>query len=267
VVKVIFLIIATERKPWSNILRYGPEATWLRKLPENVKVFKIFSDGSKGSSRYKNSSEVTKNELFQIDNPNISDTTVVADGNRLLFPGVSGWAGILQTTISALSYVNSNFEFDYVVRTNVSSYWNLKRLLEMLDRAPRNDLYMGVIGKSYIPKLNAEIEFISGAGIILSKDVVELILQNRDRIEADFIDDIALGILARNLNVKVTDAKRKNIGEISRLICIPLHQLSQEYHFRLRSDFNLLGFRRRKDVYLMKILHFRLRTASRKPPR
>lgn len=266
-VKIVFLIIATERKPWSKILRNGPEATWLRKLPENVKVFKIFSDGSQGSSSYQNQTEVTNSYLLQIDNPNLSNTTVVADGNRLVFPGVSGWAGILQTTISALSYVNSNFEFDYVIRTNVSSYWNLQRLLEMLDRAPRNDLYMGVIGKSYIPKLDAELEFISGAGIILSKDIVELILKNREQIESNFIDDIALGILARNLNVKITDAKRKNIGEISRLICIPLHQLSQEYHFRLRSDFNLLGFRRRKDVYLMKILHFRLRIANRKPSR
>ena len=106
-VKVIFLIIATERKPWSDILRNGPEATWLRKLPENVKVFKIFSDGSQGSSSYQNRTEVTKNNLFQIDIPDVGKTTVVVDGNSLVFPGVSGWAGILWTILILANQVSN----------------------------------------------------------------------------------------------------------------------------------------------------------------
>jgi hypothetical protein len=256
-VNIVFIVIATDQKPWGKLLRRGPGSTWFKTLPDNTSVVSIYSDGSLGASHYLDQTRVgiekrlINSELSELKYP------VLIEGQRLVFPGISGWAGILPTTLSALEYVRLNFEYDFIVRTNVSSYWNVRNLITVLDGMPKNDLFMGVVGTANVE--NDELDFISGAGMIMSRNIVEKIIENRSKIDFSYIDDVALGILARDLELNLTPGVRQDFSRILTLLTRPSFELSKIYHFRLRSEFFYHGIRIRKDAMLMKMLHFKLR--------
>jgi hypothetical protein len=183
------------------------------------------------------------------------------EDQRLVFPGISGWAGILPTTLSALDYITSNFDYDFIVRTNVSSYWNTSRLITVLNSMPRTDLFMGLVGTTSIHDF--QLNFVSGAGMIMSRDVVEKILLNRFSLDFSYIDDVAIGILARELELKLTPGIRQDFSRITSLLARRSNELSENYHFRLRSEFYYHGIRIRKDTMLMRMLHFKLKVTKK----
>jgi len=262
-VKIIFVVIAVDQKPWAKLLRRGPGRTWFKDLPANTRVLSIYSDGSLGASNYLDHSknkveserQFTSSELSELKHPKL------IEDQRLVFPGISGWAGILPTTLSALEYITSNFDYDFIVRTNVSSYWNVRKLVAVLNEMPKTDLFMGLFGTAEIK--DCQLNFVSGAGMIMGKDVVEKILLNRFNLDFSYIDDVAIGILARDLELKLTPGIRQDFSKISTLLARRSDELSEHYHFRLRSEFYYHGIKIRKDTILMRILHFKLRATNK----
>ena len=71
---------------------------------------------------------------------------------------------ILQKTFIALDSINSNYEYDFVFRTNTSSYINFKNLKEFVKKDFQSLDYSGSILKAVEGDTIA-----SGAGIFLSK--------------------------------------------------------------------------------------------------
>ena len=70
--------------------------------------------------------------------------------------------GMYIKTIKCMKYINDNYKYDFIVRTNLSSFWNLNNLLSLKNNLP----YTNFCGGYIIFNL-----FISGTGLILSKDV------------------------------------------------------------------------------------------------
>lgn len=121
--------------------------------------------------------------------------------------------GILEKTIDAFAVLLKE-PFDFIVRTNLSSFWILENLVRRLSAYKRKQIYNGC----RVPRLTAEqvipnLAFsgvksmeqrsvlgiqaeksIHGAGIILSKDVVGVLVTNRRHLRRDLIDDLAIGI-------------------------------------------------------------------------
>lgn len=60
--------------------------------------------------------------------------------------------------------------YTHVVRTNLSSFWILPRLVERLKSCPSTGLFAGIFLE----------HGISGAGICMTRDVAELLLQRKD---------------------------------------------------------------------------------------
>jgi len=262
-VKIIFVVIAAEQKPWAKLLHRGPGRTWFKDLPSNTRVLSIYSDGSLGASNYLNLSKTRVGSEREFTAPELSELKQpkLIEDQRLVFPGISGWAGILPTTLSALEYITSNFDYDFIVRTNVSSYWNVRKLVAVLNEMPKTDLFMGLVGTAEVH--GNQLNFVSGAGMIMSRDVVEKILLNHLNLDFSYIDDVAIGILARDLELKLTPGIRQDFSKISTLLARRPNELSENYHFRLRSEFYYHGIKIRKDTILMRILHFKLRVTNK----
>jgi hypothetical protein len=92
--------------------------------------------------------------------------------------------GIL--TLECLGYVLANFEFDYILRTNISSYFHIENLKNWLRDKPLKSFYAGVVGD------HSGIKFASGAGILLSRDSVEYLVSSKQRLNLRLMDDIAI---------------------------------------------------------------------------
>lgn len=137
---------------------------------------------------------------------NNEDNIILIKGKDSVIPGV------LDKTIKSIKYfVNNNIDFDYIVRTNLSTVINLKKLHYFLENnkfdygGPRgilnfnnNELQISKLSfkknfKTKFNKININNRFFaSGTGIIMSKNAVFKLL-NED-IYYSIIDDVLIGL-------------------------------------------------------------------------
>jgi hypothetical protein len=76
--------------------------------------------------------------------------------------------GMILKTCKAMEYINFRYEYEFVLRTNLSTVFNIPNLIEYLYIIPNTNSCGGFNYRS----------FITGTGIILSKDVSKQIVDN-----------------------------------------------------------------------------------------
>lgn len=111
---------------------------------------------------------------------------------------------IITKTVAALKYFSGS-GYDYVIRTNLSSVWSFPRLIQFLHTLPRTGVYCGEINRN-VPGL----EYVSGAGMILSPDVCKALVETPRYTK--IIDDVDIGCVMYGLGILPTPYKRQNIG-------------------------------------------------------
>lgn len=109
-------------------------------------------------------------------------------------------------TLTAFNLIK-DLEFDYIFRTNSSSYVDKKLLLEFIKDKPKQNFYSGAIGN-----YNG-IPFASGSGYFLSKDLFKYILENKNEWNHQVIDDVSVGIMMLQKNVKIHIGKRFDLTD------------------------------------------------------
>ena len=120
----------------------------------------VYSEMRKLSPYYYNLYADKIKYLF-IENKADIDVIIEKD-NYLYIPGFESFIpGIYTKTIKAMEYITNTYSFDYVIRTNLSTFWNMPNLLTYLSTAPKTSL-----ASSYSFQ-----GFLSGTTIILSRDV------------------------------------------------------------------------------------------------
>lgn len=179
--RFIILIIGKDNVGY-NILRRVMDFAWVKKDP---RVYYVYGNGSLGQGKNKVES-LYKNNNFKISgNENLHTISKVIK-NDIYCDSVNGWDEILPNTISAMNYLRNVVDFDFIIRTNQSTYWNLPKLEDLLETLPSSNLYAGQIMSS------GEIRFVSGSGIILSSDLVDQMIEKHDEIDSDLIDDVSI---------------------------------------------------------------------------
>lgn len=151
-------------------------------------------------------------------------------------------------TIDAFTYFLNNFEFDYIFRTNESSFIIIEKMIKYLQDKPRFNYASGtVLNQSHIP-----FTFLAGSGYILSKDIVQLIVDFKHKWNHNYIDDVALGLFLNEHNIPMIDNNAKqdffnpsDIPDIKENIVF-----NNKWHFRCKNFSN-----RNIDVLNMLKLH------------
>lgn len=158
--------------------------------------------------------------------------------------------GIYNKTIKALQYIEENYSYDYVVRTNLSTFWNLPNLFDFLRRR-FSDKPFELAGGFNIQG------FLSGTCIILSRDV-SIILYNKRCDTYSYHDDVLISNTLRQMNIElynITEYKWgflipviDNLPANCRYLNIEDDDFSDILYFRLKNA------DRNQDVVYMKIL-------------
>ncbi len=144
-------------------------------------------------------------------------------------------------------------DFDLVYMATTSSYVHIPRLLELVQDFPTSGVYAG----STIYDVRSGTWFASGANRMMSRDVLELIVANRDRYTSRHPEDLDLGRMLAGLGVQVRELPTMNIASLEALDALSDEDLQASHHFRLTSG----SRRNRGDVPLMHALHARLNSA------
>ena len=114
------------------------------------------------------------------------DDHIYIKGEESINPGM-----ILKTCV-AINYLNQTKDYEYIVRTNLSTLFHMPNLLDFLYRIPNNNSCAGFSFRG----------FITGTGIILSKDVSNLIVNNFLSFDLEqHNEDVLISGILNNLKI------------------------------------------------------------------
>jgi hypothetical protein len=108
-------------------------------------------------------------EYFFVESVDL-DTDLMIKNDTIYVNCKESLETILEKTHKALIYINNNYDYDIIIRTNISSFWNIKNLYELVEDLDENNIAMGYV-------LYWDRVFIYGTGIIMSRDLCEKVCE------------------------------------------------------------------------------------------
>ena len=184
-----------------------------------------------------------------------ADSRNVFKKDELIFNVSSSEQDIGYKNFEAFKWVLENEEFDYLYRTNTSSYVNLKKLRSYIQTKSNKNKYLYEGVDIILPDKiqNKEIHFVSGAGILFNRDTIQLIVENFEKLDHGFWEDVSIGKLLNQFEIYPTSSFREDIkGNIfNSEICLDHH------HYRCRID-NHYSYPRFYEKYVFEELYRRI---------
>jgi hypothetical protein len=162
-------------------------------------------------------------------NPDLSAPYEI-EGDVIWSKTQESWVpGILVKTLYSMESLLPRLkEFDYVIRPNLSSFYVFPRLLEFLKTAPREKCYCG-------PRLCDR--FLSGAGFILSRDMAEMLVENKEEIlRSPDPDDVAIGDFLRSRGIPMLGVDWRIFNNLNVWNQEKDQIPSSIFHFRTKND-------------------------------
>jgi hypothetical protein len=164
------------------------------------------------------------------------------DGSFINIKGEENYVNILKKTVKSMKYIYENIDFDFLIRTNISTVINIELLKEFLINIPKEKYYGGHnetlnwfdIGITDYTHFGTK--FVCGFNIILSKDMVKIICDNENKLNYNIIDDISIAIFIK-----------ENFPTIlEQLTHDPCILFSNFFYCNHKFNFNYIFYRNRK---------------------
>ena len=216
--EIIVLVIATDNTVYSVNW-----AVWYRLKDQSNKIQTYFVRANRSVSGL---------GINEVQN------TITVPTNESYIPG------ILISTIEAVRALlnDSRRTFTYILRTNLSSLWHWDRLFAALKvmQLPATGVYAGVLGGG----------FVSGAGMLLSRDVAQALVNHSHALHFDLFDDVAIGQLMASINISETALPRCDY--VNNQLPFPLDK-GTCFHYRVKN-----ADRIKYDHYILSRLYFEI---------
>lgn len=175
----------------------------------------IYNEMLKIQRKYYDLFKETKNiEIYFIQFRKEQDNYVEIEDDFIYIKGEEKLLNIMEKTINALDYLINklNNKYDFIIRTNISTIVNIKNLLIFLSTQNKNNLYTGgtntklywldissgITRKNQIKYKLKNFSYIQGNAIIFSYDIIYFIINNKNKINYEIVDDVSFGLFIRN---------------------------------------------------------------------
>jgi len=115
----------------------------------------------------------------------------IRDGEERCIPcAIQNNPGVYEKTIAALEWANATFDYQYLVRSNISTLVNFTALL------PRLSQISGYAGCTLnFPEAGGV--FVRGTSILFTRSVVERLLTLKSKMDFSMVDDVGLAKVIR----------------------------------------------------------------------
>ena len=108
-------------------------------------------------------------KYFFIEFRNFQEDTIIEENDFIYIKGEESInPGMILKTCKAFEYIDKKYNYEFVIRSNLSTVFNIPNLLEYLYRIPNINSCGGFNYRS----------FITGTGIFLSRDIANKIVDN-----------------------------------------------------------------------------------------
>lgn len=141
--------------------------------------------------------------------------------NKIIYlPVKESYASMGEKLLQALSWCLKNKDFDYIARNNISSYVNKLQLIDYIQTLPEKDVFAGIEIASGFQ--NYKERWMWGAGnFILSRDVVQTVVDSKSIWRHDLMEDVALSYVINKLNIPYTAGMMASINKLEdRWLCV-----------------------------------------------
>jgi hypothetical protein len=138
-------------------------------------------------------------KIFYITFREEQEEEVIENDEFLYLKGTESFMpGIITKTINAMNYINKQYSYDYVVRTNISTIINIKNMLDYFTTIPKTNYTGGFLIFN---------SFYSGIFILFSKDMSKILasidLQQENTNEE--MDDVLIMQMIKTKRLPVFD--------------------------------------------------------------
>ena len=160
-----------------------------------------------------------------IEDVMINEDVIFIKGKESVIPGC------LDKTIRSIEFLLKNMEFDFILRTNMSSVFDLHKFYGLLNE---NIAYSGVV--NYYN--NNQNKYVSGAGILFNKKTCIELIDTKMSLNYNIVDDVAIGeLLTKKESIIITPLTRCEAFNYKANLELITQDIIQEYyHFRCKSD-------------------------------
>ena len=184
--KFIFVIVSNSKLDEKNVY-YNSSNRYSILKDLNKTYFDIFKDDIKFFF-------VEYNENINEDVLEVDDFIYIKGLEEPIIPN------ILIKKIKSMIYIKSKYKFDYIINTNLSSFWNIPVLLSLYNNIPRKKFFGGhVIFNS----------FITGTGIIISNDLLPILLSINSYNFGDN-EDVVISHFMKSKNIPIFHLEQSN---------------------------------------------------------
>ena len=130
--------------------------------------------------------------VFGNDVP-IEDLGIPKENTFISSVNESAVPGILIKTLDAMEFIDRNYKYKHILRSNLGSFFILENLLKICRSLSDKDIYASRKGTGWF--CERDVEFAHGCGFWMSSDVVKELIRKKEDINVDLPDDIAISIL------------------------------------------------------------------------
>jgi hypothetical protein len=241
--KILVLVLSTNMKPWRKIEILGQDATWKKQQIADIRVMRYFSQHQKNLlalkasiywrleakilNRYPNNriSTAWKNYIERIP------VRAEVGTDHISLNLTESYSLIGLKTVNTFKTVLTLMNFDYVYRTNISSYVDLTLLSEYVENLDDQELkfYGGVIGE------HAAIKFASGSGYLIGRNTLKKVVESSDHWDHSLIDDVALAkLLFQEYSILPTQISRRDFKSVTEVEQANL-STGSNFHYRCKA--------------------------------
>jgi hypothetical protein len=202
--RILVLVLSYAREPWRTIELAGQRATWaaddIADVP--VRFYYGLTDGpvywsSKIGSKALRS--IRARGLHSRFEHHVGRWTarrpVERAGDRFLTRVPESYVNTNAKLRATLRYLLVQERFDFLLRTNTTSYVERRRLRSLVSALPRSGYFGGFVGQKH------GVPYAMGTGILISRDVVEAAAAD-PHWEFDLVDDVAFGHSMRRVGIE-----------------------------------------------------------------
>lgn len=195
-------------------------------------------------------------KVFFVFGKQTSEILQVTDSNLVFDVEESYYPGMLTKTLKGIEHVLENYSFDYLVRTNLSTFWLFDKLLARLDTLPKTNFATGPFrGCTY--KGVPFPHYIAGTSLVMTRDAAVKLVLDTETIKLDMPEDCAMTCSLISSGVNVVGSSPRTVEIIE-----PRGELTQEHiinivstnpnidHYRVKSRDNF----RTQDIEVVKYL-------------
>ena len=176
--------------PWSELFSTGAEDTWTRYLTEEDLFIRYVSTGRNYISKLLPNRILNSRfnpavwPILEANNfSRLSNFEASMENGIMHVNTPERWSSISIKTLVALDFCLENYDFDFLVRGNATSFFNVEVL--------RN--YLKISGANYLGPVHKNKPFASGWAIGMSRRATTYLVQNFNFSALRYFDDEAFG--------------------------------------------------------------------------